>query len=73
MVVACVCAKPNPDVLVGAPVVAAATPLATSSVSFSREFHAPYVAAAAYPYVAAYSSPYVAAAPYSAYASRILL
>lgn len=73
MVIACVCAKPKPDVLVGAPVVAA-TPLATSSVSFSREFHAPYVAAApAYPYLTAYSSPYVAAAPYSAYASSILL
>lgn len=65
MVVGCVCAKPKPDVLVGAPLVA--TPLATSNIAYS-EFSAPLVA---YPY--AYSAPYVAAAPYAAYTSTVLL
>ncbi|XP_055303736.1 uncharacterized protein LOC129569171 [Sitodiplosis mosellana] len=74
MVVACVCAKPKPDVIAySAPVVAA--PFASSAV-VSREFHgntAPYVAAYSYPYATAYAAPYVAAAPYSAYASTVLL
>lgn len=38
MVIACVCAKPKPDVLVSAPVVAAApVATATSSQYFARE------------------------------------
>ena len=42
----------------------------------SGEFHgntAPYVAAYSYPYATAYAAPYVAAAPYSAYASTVVL
>ncbi|XP_031636605.1 uncharacterized protein LOC116349350 [Contarinia nasturtii] len=72
-VIACVCAAPKPDVIAySAPVVAA--PFVASSAVVSREFHgntANYVAT--YPYVEAYSAPYIAAAPYTAYASTVLL
>lgn len=45
-------------------------------INKTGEFHgntAPYVAAYSYPYATAYAAPYVAAAPYSAYASTVVL
>lgn len=75
MVIACIYAKPQPQLVAplaysaySAPFVAA--PVASSAV-VSREFHgntSPYVAAA-YPYVA---SPYIAASPYTAAAYTVL-